>query len=317
MISSERREALEIRLRAIQDLKNGNPELGQDRRYIGTQSALNYSRQIENLYTIPQKIADNINSRLTSNGSPIYPATTEKILGLSLLFEDLIFYSSDEQDDQRDTEAIYDILNRKFTNSPIFKIYDKIINNNGTEEISKMFYDIFSKVQHNETNTKKFGLIAISELLKYFEINKSSQKYSKIHNNIKTQTTEDWDKILSKKTSDQEKHSRERIYLDNINFSERIERIEKDQIGHRLDIRRELLSDLLSKLPNIKSYKELYDDQKYKLKSRRIRYKKLISMNSPEGFIKDERRMIKDVEFMLPIIVSDRNFIKRLLGETR
>ena len=92
--------------------------------------------------------------------------------------------------------------------------------------------------------------------------------------------------------------------------------MERDQVDHRLENRREILADWIHLIrennPKI-DYESLLEEVRSRYKMRQDRLKRLRDLNAHDAIISNEIRLVKEYEFINRLIKSEKNFINRFL----
>lgn len=321
---------LEGKLRAIQDLKAEH--------YIGTQQAWQYLKELTNIYELPKKIVGSINNEVSKRTNLIYPATLENLLGLYHALETIIIKASktelDELIDSGISEYSKEFENsehnrvenvRRLKKNPVINLPDFIQDikfivayHNGQpiipyyrpQQVIDYLVPIFENAQYPTTNNNSFGLEASLEILKDYPLTTQERKVISF---LLPQL--DWNLVFSKESIRKaENGMRENAFYEKISIHDRIQRMIRDQVDHKLENRREILADYLSLFTDTDtSYEEIAHLQRELLKERRKRYQELVSMEiAPELMIEETKRMIEVDKFIL-ITLADKNFAIKFL----
>ncbi|MEK6914873.1 MAG: hypothetical protein AABW83_04445 [Nanoarchaeota archaeon] len=301
---------LEGKLRAIQELKS--------EKYVGTQEAFNYIERISAFYDNPGIISEEINRELAKNGDIIYPATPQIILGLGDFLEKIVNEYNIEIDDPY-LENDYDV-----ENSPIFE-YDYLIcggqrlyksqEDRNPGELSKYLIEIFKEVQSTETSNQGFGVYVL-----YYSLEKFGSREDKMKSLLNKALSADWDYIFSLENfRNIQKKLKNSIFSEEIRISDRIKRMKRDQVDHRLENRREILTDFIGDFIAYKeegkdiSYDFLREFAKATLEESKRRYKRFIDLKVSPNMIRDEEDIMEKRNFILTTLAPERNFVNRYL----
>lgn len=293
---------LETKLKAIQQLKS--------EKYVGTSEAWSYLDRVSALYENPPIIAREINNKLIDK--IYYPATSEKIIGLcdflSNILNDLKNYSNTENVVNED---------EKFDKCPLVDFRSLIFGRNKNRNpmiLSEYLYPIFNNLQIPDIRNIHFGIYSIKFILDETKSNQETRRFFLDKANV------DWDFICSQKNlRDMEKESEGTIYLQEMGISKRIERIKRDLVSNKIENRREILTDFIKgsisdaskTLHNYDYIKELILKKLERRTNLIDRFKKINF--APQQAIDNQERLVKDSEFILDLIESDKNFIKKYL----
>ena len=320
-------KSLEAKLRAIQDLKA--------ERYIGTQQAWEYLNEVEALYVNPIKIADAINERLKKElGSDeiYYPATQERVVGLMAELYSLSDMIDDIEYEHRkkmkispsDEVEMENNLAQKLgfndwkdleNKNPIMNFYTTFSDKKTPliESTSKFLTTIFYKAQEPNIDNNTFGKLALENAFKDYPLlfPDKAQTFSELISRIAEENN--WDYLLSKENLKEIRLERmNRAIGSNLSLSDRIDKIIRDQIDHRFDIRREIVSDLLT-FKEFKSYKEAVDSMQNQLRKWNSRLKIYLKKSAPKIIKESGQKMIRDYKYFLTCLGSEKNFVERYL----
>ncbi len=214
------RKDLEAKLRAIQDLKA--------ERYIGTQQAWKYLRDVGNLYEKPREITDKINKHLQERLGEeriYYPATEERVFRivkiLSKLGRDAITFDFEYpnidvdydfeypnidvdynlEDNEEFRTAIKNKVEKyrkyleKFSEHPLYQLEFTFTHEDIKTEVMTLIYQIFYETQYEGINNLEFGQKALEIAFKDYPLSYKEEVLEKINQDI---SVLDWDYILSK-----------------------------------------------------------------------------------------------------------------------
>jgi len=307
---------LEGKLRAIQDLKR--------EKYVGTQTAWNYIKRVNNLYDNPEKVSKAINERLEEQGTVHYLATPEKIVGLGYYFPRFLVKANFENydDSKGDTYelTVEDEADDKLGKTPLFSCIDLITDKRDDLNVEKLvdyLIPLFLDSQSKDMTNENFATKAIQYSDHIYGIDEAVRKevFVKV-------SSSNWDQLLSVENyRTLESEIKRGIFFDEIKINSRIKLMINDQIDHRLEYRREILTDFIDSMINEEffgdSYEASYDglrdyNLRY-LRESRERLKEFIERNDPKVIIDGEKSIIEKREFLLLIIAPERNFINKYL----
>ena len=130
-------------------------------------------------------------------------------------------------------------------------------------------------------------------------------------------TSVNWDYVFSLENLRKiERDLKMYIFYIEINIIDRIKLMERDQVDHRLENRREILADWIHLIrennPKI-DYESLLEEVRSRYKMRQDRLKRLRDLNAHDAIISNEIRLVKEYEFINRLIKSEKNFINRFL----
>jgi|SRR3989338_2016435 len=289
-MDEEKRKNLEGKLKAIQDLKSEH--------YIGTQASWKYLNRVIALYENPKKVSRAINVRVAEQRTVYYPASPERVLGLlDFLFLNLL----------REPKTLED--------SPIF-YYHQFLCGNGDkvnlEKLTDFLIPIFANVQEPDTSNDVFGNYALVYSLENLDCKERKRKFF-----MRKFTSVNWDYVFSLENLRKiERDLKMYIFYIEINIIDRIKLMERDQVDHRLENRREILADWIHLIrennPKI-DYESLLEEVRSRYKMRQDRLKRLRDLNAHDAIISNEIRLVKEYEFINRLIKSEKNFINRFL----
>lgn len=297
-----RKESLERKLREIQDLKK--------EKYVGTVQAWAHINSLFWISSYPGQISCAINHRLRTQldrPSLRYEATPEKIVGLLNEFDEIIMDMDDLYPEQHvsdiflglplhNSTAGYDYQgeNIKYLRMETEQIEE------GKKRIKKSLTSIFLEANKQSMNNRQFGELALKFVF-------DNHLFSNYIANRASKT--DWDYVISKNNmSNIMRELRRSSYFSNINLYDRIEKIFRDQVDHRLENRREILTDFLA-LHGFSSFEQALSSIEYGIGER----KKLYEDEEDSIFINTQKNYLKYDRFIRHTLVSDRNFVKRYL----
>lgn len=276
-------ETKKRRLELIRELKRD--------KYIGTKEAYDYICDVDKFYSNLEKIPKDINERLSQFGRVTYPATPERVVGIILL-DDVIDRSYEHTEDTIDS-----LDSVVFYSTRISGSVDNVIN---PEDMELNIGDLFRENQIEGMTDLRFSSNIIDRLVNE-RVKPFYEEYWKIYHSL------DWSKLFSKKTlSLFESNARKAMYSGNIKLNKRAERMIRDRVDNRLERRRELVTDLfgrekIEEMEEISSYEEAVEYITF-----------LQIMNSGSN-----KRYEEELKLILHSLKSDRNFIRRYLGERK
>ena len=308
-----RNKDLESKLRAIQDLKS--------EKYIGTKQAWNYIKRITGLYDNPLIVADAINKNLKESGKVYYPATPERIVVLGDLMDIIVndIYINDGEIDDGRIDDFIELKNNSIincieiiTNSDITYDYSKGINGD-IESLIEELTPLYRRVQFNDIDNRIFALNAFE----YVTERESNFKLDEDTYNLIRDT--DWDEIFSLEELRRiERKEKKRIFISEIKISDRINLMINDRVEHRLENRREILTDYIELMRGNEDdytldYDSLLKHSKMNYKYKNTSLKRLIESSMPDSLIHAQTKTLERYKFLFHIVASEKNFIKRYL----
>ena len=103
------------------------------------------------------------------------------------------------------------------------------------------------------------------------------------------------------------------VISSNLGLINRVKKIMRDQVDHRMEIRREIISDLIS-FHRFESYLDLCKSVKESLArcKKRLGYF-LKNPNAPDFIIKEAGELHQNYKYILTCLASERNFVERYL----
>jgi hypothetical protein len=307
----DKRKNLEGMLKEIQGLKS--------EKYIGTGEAWNYLKRVRALYENPQRVANAINEFLGSEAP--YKATPERILGVCETYHDYIKKKVMKLAPEIHGEAteLYSVYNALFDLPQFQPFRDLVYEENMGPFIDSLKFP-FSVVNmgfsQGETDSARaeffFGYGVMAAALRELEDTYSQESLDSVYEDV---PVINWDYYTSgdyfkKIESDYRKH----IYINEINISDRITRMQRDLVDHRLENRREIITDLIHS-EEFKSYEHMVAYVEWRLRMREKRLKELKYMNMPDVVIDDRKKMFEEYVFIRRLVGSDKNFIQRYLKQ--
>lgn len=178
-------------------------------------------------------------------------------------------------------------------------------------EIADFIYPLFSQIQYSGVTNQVFGQQALKEALKDYPI-------PNLDNILETMYIEnsipDWDYVLTK---DYLQKERGKIQMDlsdlSLRLVSRYKRIMRDQIDHKLERRRELLTDYL--LFN-REYYESYEDALDFINAHMVILKFDISASEKvhkEEVLSERKLELEAFTFIRGLLLSEHNFVERYL----
>jgi len=307
---------LERKLREIQDLKR--------EKYIGTQQAWIYLKRLDSLYDNPVKIASAINDVLEQSGEKVlYRATPERIVGLGNAFVRLcqrVFLNVDENEIMESEDEKAEIVNgRLYLRNPLFRFaaiiseaheIDDIFEDHEDEcSIEYMISYLSSKflaAQIPGINDCTFGPAITINAFEDFPLLELEREYL-----MKTIPGVNWEYGLSKDNLRKvEREIKEGIFSDEISLSGRLDKMERDQVEHRLWNRREIASDLVKQIGSVD---KAISDYEERIRKRQIGLKTLQEHNAPKIIIESEKRLLRRNRTYYHFIKSDEPYLRRLM----
>lgn len=329
------RESLEGKLRAIQELKA--------ERYIGTQEAWEYIKAAERIYTNPQKVRNEIEAFLEERlgrKNIHYTATEERVVGtvgiLNALFEKIeekeekfagysgIDFFSEYQEKVQNPfakarghmdweEMVHEKSCLRLVNYGAYG-FMTLEDNNMLKGISNKLKGIFYKAQYNSMDDKKFMKILLNvaeedECIIFPEIAKTV-----ISRVVEGMAELPLELHLSKESLKKQRDLARDYASSKMSFKDRVKRVKRDKVDHRLEIRREIILDCLIYY-NYGSYEEALESIRRKIKRGHERREILKESKTPEKIIEFEQESIERNKYLLTCLASERNFIERILRE--
>lgn len=347
-MNPEKYKNLEAKLQAIKDLKA--------ERYIGTQHAWEYLKAISKVYTNPKKVSDTINQSLKeklAREQPYYPATPERVIGLSYVVGKL-FEELEEDEDER----IKSSYNPKTSNKVedilyLIEFRDLIAQEKGYSDWDELILkeyplrDISCQsifVPHTDTDDTArsrillgdYEIAALDRLAYIFLQNQEHEMTDELFgNNVLEYIREDYlfifpeqariiietiasntnfNYIFSKENFKKLRTDAISKCFSIISISGRIGKVIRDQVENKVEIRREIISDLFFNR-GYASYEQALYITKEELKEAKKGLNNLINSNTPEFIIHTVAHMVIIREYIIRCLVSERNFIEKLLRE--
>jgi len=315
---------LEAKLRAIQDLKA--------ERYIGTQQAWRYLKAIEALYSNPIRIAKDINEKLRKDlisEKLYYPATEEnvfclieKLSEIGRLAFNLAFDIDTKYEDYeiKDKIIIQEILETRITGiqnetrelreHPLWQLGFALEPRSEADIVSAInfLYPMFNKTQYPEITNFDFGQTALKIALKDCPLSNKEKVLEELH--IEASIL-NWDYILSRENLIKQREKIQRDYLAAcLYLPDRINKIMRDQIDHRLERRREIIADFLL---GFQEYFEDFNSYKSALDFSLDRINFLHIMNSSNRDNNNVSEELQAFLYIRDILMREKNFVERYL----
>jgi|WetSurMetagenome_2_1015567.scaffolds.fasta_scaffold45507_2 hypothetical protein len=296
---------LEGMLRAIQELKSEH--------YIGTKEAYKYLKESEHAYSNPSQIARIINARVSEKYSLTFPATAEAISGLFRMmsyqrdpYEDEPSNEIEEESNEKsdNEESLSEDFDEKlFDDEPslltlmgatgdanglwgIFWIPNLVIGTGDPRKKVGYFYPLYERANER-------GVDSI-EGFKRESINLYKEEYEKIREDIENfERILDYDALMDAFLYDLERQKWDFSGEDlkktrklskffselEISIPEIIERMIKDKVDHRLEYRRGVLCEWLTR-SDIKSYEDAIKMLEERIKNGKQHFKEIIGENA-------------------------------------
>ncbi|MEN9625784.1 MAG: hypothetical protein RL557_112 [archaeon] len=306
-MESEKRTSLERKLQTIQELKR--------EKYIGTQEAWKYLERVTALDENPSKLAYAINKAMQM---PVrYEATPHRILGFNYTFNGLVATASVNEVKDKELSDFYNFLIDK---SPLCDPFILSHRRKMSIYFVNAFTEVFMAMNDDESIAYKeteerdaifSALIIAREMSRYNADNRVRTNFYHYYSSI------NWSQCFSvENLREIEKELKRRVYTYEIDLKRRIKRMFDDLVDHRLENRREILTDFLdeslSHSPHC-TYDEIVGNVKRRLSIRRKRLQDLLDIDSNEVIVNNEREMIRESEFQLHLLTSDKKFIQKYL----
>lgn len=316
-MGQEREKQLEGMLAAIQELKN--------EYYIGTGDAFVFLHKYLKIYSNPEGIAKVLNKRLKESGleNLSYPATAQRITGIrhtivNISYENPLFTSDNWKEQVKLKGELID------TESDAFKMLypDYDFYSCGIEEVADSFYGAFylaNKLKVN--NDHDFGKeLTNFYRLKFNEIGKQVKSVSlEIYENmlllLRDLESIDWQQALSRQSQIAEERSQIRLIKnDYILLWKMVEKVIKDQIDHKLEYRRMILTKWLedNECEDFEDAKKTMGIHMF-LANNFIRQREKDPKKTERGRLEHILEHIKRMEFVFRIFNSERRFIEKYL----
>ncbi len=321
----------------------------KDRYYVGSKEAYSILRDIDEVTERPKKLAEMINERL---GETSYPATPERIVGIIefleitngimqinggaimnstyCLFLDDYIIGDNLLDISRDRDLanlVRHIISRddqvkitplsKLLNS-MFPFFEKARDMNVQEDeemgkvISFTLRDraayLCENAQSIMKNSEEYDFVPPEEIEREKEdFAKSALLYSLMPLRFDFKEI-DFKKVHDKKIA--EVFSRVSESIDGLNLFENIRR---DGVDNRLEYQRMLITNFI-----LKGGKESYEDSVSRIYKRKERYEKVLNSRFVvDAFREGNEKYLEFNTFLYRLFKSDRNFIRRYLGERK
>ncbi len=297
---------LKGKLRAIQELKA--------EKYIGTKEAWDYLDRVNALYENPKLAADSINKELEKQTLIYFRATPERIMGLGDFFDIVLTdFNEIELKTNKNLSRSNGLmkLDSLYSDSPLTNYKYLICGENpfrNPKKLTEYLLPIFENVQIKHTTNRLFGIYAVNYTLNNFDLyEREINFFLEKANNI------NWDYLLSLENfRDMEKKLKREIFQEEIDITNRTERMYRDQVDNRLENRREILTDYIIQ-NNIDSYDSLREDLKRIFQNRQKLIEELKILNPHEIILNKQERLIKESKFLLIASAPERNFINKYL----
>ncbi len=314
--SKQKQERLERKLRAIQELKS--------EQYIGTQDAYDYLKDVQKIYSVPEKTAEVINKRLSLLEPITYPSTPERIVGLAKAISGLSFEVEINEEYIENIPNISDIAEK----SPFLKALDFInyleSSFNDVKETTKNVSCFFAYANTEEIKSDKdFGDIVVklmedsyNKIKKDIDRNFLDNYDNFMHKFLTKLSNIDWRYQLSKDNFRNLEREEVKVARSRIRLSTIIERIFRDKLDHKLEYRRQTLCRWLEKFSDAglnADYEIVLKNAELQVRARKKCMERLKRFDYPEQIIKDLERLARNAKFIRHLVGADKNFIKRYL----
>ncbi len=306
---------LERKLRAIQDLKANH--------YIGTAQAWDYMKLTEALYENPRKVSDDINKAVSSRQRLVFPANPARIVLLGEFFQQAFDeiadsvqelnldedpywepgHSLSEKTDYRSEKLFHPLVNFEILLFPMVTYSCA-----QPERYSQYLIPIFQRTQVNDPTeeglvNEVFEDLKQNDLLHPVELEKLPLIISKT----------DFSRFFTEGAlRNYEKMMGMSIQIGTLKLKDRFERMERDRIDHRLENRRELVTEYVdSRLAQVGelSFEEIVDELKKVIGKDQLKLDIYAAFISPVG----PSRTLHFQKALLGFLNSDRNFVRRYL----
>jgi hypothetical protein len=330
---------LQSRLRAVQDLKR--------RKYVGTQDTLNYLRRESALYENPQRISDAINREIAKEGSIFYEATPARVLGICNTISDLLSRTMwdttdsseiaeglrgdnvDEEEREEGDTAV--VKTSSFADSLKFHSSNPILNYKDLisggymlvgedakrvridpipQHLARYLIPIFAESQTTGADDESFGTKAMRTVLDDYPLMEGQEQ--KIYERL---ADLDWPKSLSNESlTISERKIKKEIEKSELPLKNRIQKIMRDRVDHRLENRREVITDLLQ-YEDYSNHEDAVKAEKNDLKSSQVILE--IASDDPErnrDIIESAVESIARQEFLVIALAPEKNFVDRYLA---
>ena len=326
----ELREKYGNTLKAIQEFKAES--------YVGTQEAFKGLAYIKEIYDTPERIAQEINRKVSQVIPVTYPATPERITGLQQIFvvarraafsgTKSSYRSSYRIGDFTDIDLTYidSIIDSTKVmmdlEEQVLGFPDRELDDGqlyySFEHYSKNWYDFFLNAnEHKVQSDADFGVKVTDCLLKRSEAFRTqyTEKFRNIilHYMIHTLLSladQSWSFAMSKKThAIREGRLVTGSKVGMVRLTSLVNRIYRDQVDHRLEYRQKVLNLYLAQC-NFTDWNDVVEYTREQLKERRG----IEELMKKDG-IREPKDMfqVPTLEFVLRILGSERNFVNRYL----
>ncbi len=245
MAEQESREKeLEGMLRAIQDLK--------EEYYIGTQDAFEYLKNVQRVYSYPEKIADSINEKITSRELS-YPATAARVAGLENTINDAV--DEIEFDIHMSIERDFDVYKVPsiflYGKSQILNLlsYENMFIDANEERVDAMSYLFADANKLNIQTNPEFGANVVQIIRDSYDATRdeidTSESYMNSDEFIEKLAgrllSRDWDNCLSEINLRKMEKEAARAMFFCLSLEDMVNRLVKDKVENNMEYRRAVL----------------------------------------------------------------------------
>lgn len=292
-------ENLQGKLRAIQTLKT--------EKYIGTQEAWNHLESLAQIYDIPNNVSISINESLSKRHSTLhYPATPERVLAFYTYLDELF---------EESVEQINGIYNDSlFSTALHWNILGfDLVPASFIQESVNHAIPFFNSTQSPNTADEDFAINSYQEIFGNLQLTEEGRM-----NIYSTISSSDWNSAFSKKNMIKKQREIESDVINTgIGLAKRLKRLERDRLDHRLEYRRELLTDWLTVITTpegINDYHGAVSLLDAKIIGARRNLKSMESLKAPISITQGFKDILHLNEFLRTCIAPEKNFINRFLN---
>ena len=319
-MEEEKKQRLEGKLRAIKDLKS--------KSYIGTKDAWEILDRVERILENPKIIAEKVNEGVSELTNITYPATPERVLGFNSIMWKLESYMpcAYEEIDEGLIDRISwfekKVTGANFVSEYFYLDVDKAVEilhpyflsaNKGQIRSDKDFGDVVRDViSHKAVELKREGYGEYSQYADTFDNYMLNVSIFFDKSDVTTH-------LLSKDNSEKDHRKHLRNAESGVPLWYIIDRLVKDQVEHKFEYRRSIVVKFLEENSSgLKFLKENscevnYEDVMKWAKDLLKDYQK--EAEEPKEYDKETAsRMAKRYEYIVHVLASDKNFIKRFLS---
>ena len=314
-------------------------------KYVGTQEAWNTISKAFDIEESPKRVASLVNDALKElNVKIVYEATAQRVFGLITGMYDLLtgwnvvldvqntlLWAESDFNDNLSNEAEDHIPNmlksiayfeRKRDNStdPILRYIDSLLFETNRKlmdtselELSKRLVPLFLNVQNPKMNDRVFGYMCATKILGEIPLHGLEKETlpemaKKYH----------WGKTFSILYIEQNKRKFiSEIYSEFLKINERVLRVLNDQVDHKLEIRREILTDYIQNGLAHLSYEAILSRLKTNcdiLVAFYKNYETQVADDEEGRLIKMHYlNIIKYQKYLLTCLVPEKRFIEKFL----